>query len=220
LHNPTAIVMPEARRRDIAAVARRHGVLLIEDDVFGFLVPDAPPPFQRLAPDITLHVNSVSKSIAGGLRVGYLAAPPALVPRLESLIRSLTYTTPPLMAEIVTRWIRDGTADRFADGQRMEALARHALARAALGDTISSVPGQHVWMTLPAPWRGEEFVAECHRRGVLVTGADAFVVGRGAAPHAIRLGLCMPARRDDLQRGLDLIAGALALPEPVGMSIV
>lgn len=48
LHNPTAAVMPEARRREIAAIAARHDMPIIEDDCYGFLVPDAPPPMAAL----------------------------------------------------------------------------------------------------------------------------------------------------------------------------
>ena len=223
LHNPTTAVLPLERRHAIAAIARRHGVMILEDDVFGFLMPSAPPPFQRIAPDITVHVNSLSKSVAAGLRIGYLVAPPGLVPRLESAIRALTYVAPALMAEIASRWIRDGSADGFARQQREEAAARQRIAREILGDdpaVVAPSAGQHLWLKLPEPWRREEFVAEALRRGVAVTGADAFMVGRAAAPHAVRISLCMPAHREDLRRGLRTLAETLASPVTAGLSIV
>jgi len=49
-----------------------------------------------------------------------------------------------------------------------------------------------------------------------VTGADAFMVGRAAAPHAVRIGLCMPARREDLRRGLEILGETLASPTTTG----
>lgn len=76
LHNPTTAIMPTERRRRIIEIARKYDVTIVEDDVFGFLVPDGPAPIQVLAPDITLHISSLSKSIAPGLRIGYLRRHP------------------------------------------------------------------------------------------------------------------------------------------------
>ncbi|WP_261403786.1 PLP-dependent aminotransferase family protein [Chenggangzhangella methanolivorans] len=85
--NPTCITMPEARRREILAVARRHGLTILEDDPYSPLAGDAPPAFATLAPDCVWHVHTVSKCLTPGLRVAYVAAPSAaaraeLVPAL------------------------------------------------------------------------------------------------------------------------------------------
>ena len=201
--------MPLERRQRIIEIARQYDVTIIEDDVFGFLMPEAPPPMQTLAPDITLHISSLSKSIAPGLRIGYLVAPSRLMPRLEGTMRALNYAVPPLMSELASRWIEDGSADRFADTQRRECLIRHAMAQEILRDCpVIAVPsvGQHLWLKLPEPWRREDFVSETRQRGVMLTGADVFMVGRGAAPHAVRVGLSMPTRREDVRHGLEVIA--------------
>ncbi|MBK4719998.1 PLP-dependent aminotransferase family protein [Azospirillum sp. YIM DDC1] len=221
LHNPTASVMPQARRVEIAAIARRYGVVLVEDDVFGFLVHDAKP-IQAIAPDVTVYVNSLSKSVSAGLRVGYVVAPPALVPRVEAVIRALQYSSPPLPPEVATRWITDGSADRIAEAQRGEATARQRIARSIL--PASAVCGhasaQHLWLVLPEPWRRDDFIAEALRRGVKVTGGDVFAVGRASAPHAVRLGLCHPHSRDELARGLRTLADLLENPQTAMLSIV
>ena len=223
LHNPTTAIMPTERRRRIIEIARKYDVTIVEDDVFGFLVPDGPPPIQVMAPDITLHISSLSKSIAPGLRIGYLVAPPRLMPRLEATMRALNYAVPPLMGELATRWIEDGSADRFAETQCRECRARHALAAEILRDgpavAVPSV-GQHLWLKLPDPWRREDFVAETRSRGIILTGADVFMVGRGAAPHAVRVGLSMPARREDVRHGLEVIADLLCSPAGATVSMV
>ncbi|HYD30424.1 MAG TPA: aminotransferase class I/II-fold pyridoxal phosphate-dependent enzyme, partial [Azospirillaceae bacterium] len=194
-------------------IARQYGVTIVEDDAFGFLAP-ANRPIQTLAPDVTLYVCSLSKSIAAGLRVGYLVAPSHLVPRLEATIRALNYSFPPLMSEIASRWIQSGQADAFAAIQRDEAHARQALALEILPRLLIGGPplGQHLWLNLPEPWRREDFVAEARERGVAVTGADAFTVGRASAPHAVRIGLCQPRSRDEVVRGLKALAAVLANP--------
>ncbi|MBP2301341.1 aminotransferase-like domain-containing protein [Azospirillum picis] len=221
LQNPTAVVMPTARRREIIEIARRYGVVLIEDDVFGFMVPDAEP-IHGMAPDITLYVSSVSKSLAAGLRLGFIVAPPELRSRAEATIRALQYSAPALPAEVAARWIQDGTADRIVATQREEDLARQRLARSILpADAVCGHPAaQHLWLVLPEPWRREDFIAEARRRGVIVTGADAFAVGRASAPHAVRLGLCMPRGRDEAARGLRALADALDAPAAAMLSIV
>jgi DNA-binding transcriptional MocR family regulator len=222
LQNPTALVMPADRRVAIATIARRYGVTLIEDDVFGFLAEDAPPPIQTLAPDVTIYLASLSKSVAAGLRLGFLLAPPALIPRLEAVIRAMHYSLPQLVAEIATRWINDRTADRFAEIQRNEAGVRQALARRMLpAGTVHGHPKSfHFWLTLPEPWRREEFVGQMLRRGVTITGADAFVVGRVSAPHAVRVSLCMPVQREEAVRGLSLLADTLAHPAVAGLAVI
>ncbi|HYE00806.1 MAG TPA: PLP-dependent aminotransferase family protein [Alphaproteobacteria bacterium] len=222
LHNPTTATQPLERREEIADIARRYGVTIIEDDVFGFLHPDAPPPIAALAPDITIYLNSLSKSVAPGLRVGYLAASPALMPRLDMVMRASFRMAPPLLAEVASLLIQDGRADRFAAWQREEAAARNVLlAEIMAGYAVTSHPNSHhAWLRLPEPWRREDFITAAAQAGVAVTGADAFIVGRNAAPHAIRLSLCAPQRREDVRRGLTILADLLHMPAPQAASVI
>ena len=84
--SPTAVVMPEARRRAIAELARRHDLMILENAVYRPLVPDAPPPISALAPERSFVFSSFSKIIAPGLRTGFLVAPPG---RTRDLILGL-----------------------------------------------------------------------------------------------------------------------------------
>lgn len=219
LHNPTASVMPEARRREVAAVAERHHVTIIEDDVYGVLPPDAPPPIASYAPERSFYIASTSKSLAPGLRIGYLAAPAEAVERAAAVIRTTTWEATPLMAEIVTTWIEDGTVDRILEWKREEIEARRAIARSILGDYFDGSSSQmsgHIWLQLPEPWRSEDFVAQARTRGVIVTPSEAFVAGRlTSAPHAVRLCLGSPHSRQQLEKGLAILASILQdAPEP------
>jgi DNA-binding transcriptional MocR family regulator len=222
LQNPTATVMPEARRREVAAVARHHGVLIVEDDVNGQLLLDPLPPLATFAPESTLFLGGTAKSLAPGLRIGYLCAPPALVGRLASGVRATTWMAAPLMAEIAARWIADGTAERVLEGRRRETAERRRVLEEVLGPVPRSHPAaSHVWLPLPEPWRAEAFADELGRRGVAVTPASAFAVARGASPQAIRL--CLGAARDRsaLARGLRILAETLRgspaeVPLPAG----
>lgn len=221
LQNPTASVMSQGRRAAVAEIARRHGVLIIEDDVFGFLVPDALP-IQAIAPDITVYLSSVSKSLSAGLRVGYLVAPQHLVSRMESVIRALQFSIPSLPAEIISHWITNGQADRIVATQRQADTARQILARSIL--PASAVRGhpasQHLWLALPEPLQRYGFMAEARRRGVAVIGADSFLVGRTAAPHAVRISLCADLAQEDLVYGLNVLADAIDNPASAMLSLV
>jgi DNA-binding transcriptional MocR family regulator len=222
LQNPTAAVMPAERREAIAEICRRHGVVIVEDDIYGFLIPDAPPPLSRFSPDNSIYIASLSKSLAAGLRVGYIHAAPPLVDRIASGLRTTTWMATPLMAEIAARLIRSGEAVRLAQAQRAEAIARQAIAVERLaGFELATHPASfHVWLKLPEPWRREEFTVQARQRGVGVASAEAFAVGRAPVPHAVRLGLSAARDRAALDRALTILATLLREPPDRGIALV
>jgi DNA-binding transcriptional MocR family regulator len=212
LHNPTNAVMPLKRRKALAAYAEKAGALIVEDDIYGHLAGDQTPPLAALAPARTLYLCGTSKSIAPGLRIGYLLAPAELVPAVGDALHATSWTSPSLMGEIATMLIRDGTADKFVTWHRQESLARQALARdlLGLGDDRPLRPSYHLWLPLPAPWRAQDFAAELRRAGVLVSPAEAFAVDRSPAPHAVRISLGAVRERARLRDGLERVADLLA----------
>jgi DNA-binding transcriptional MocR family regulator len=214
LQNPTGCTMSMQRREDVAGIARSHGLMILEDDVNGFL-PDAPlPPLATLAPDHTFYITGTSKSLAPGLRIGYVVPPAAEVQRLGSTIQATTWFTAPLMAEIATQWIESGAADEMAAWKRAETAARYACAVDILGPWLpSSGPVSfHLWISLPDPWRAESFVAQARARGVAVNSPDEFLVGRDTAPHAVRVCLGAGLSRDRMEQGLRRLADLLRTP--------
>lgn len=222
LQNPTAGVLSEARRHEIAAIARAHDLAIVEDDVHRLLVPDAPPPLARLAPERTYLIAGTSKAIAGALRIGFLVAPPAMVERLALTIWATVWMATPLAGEITALWIEDGTADRVVERRRREAAARQRLARTVLGDLAyhSQPHAFHIWLELPEPWRSDELVRAAARRGVLVAPAEAFAVGRTPIPRAVRVSLSGAETREELAAGLAVLAELLADPPIPGPAIV
>jgi DNA-binding transcriptional MocR family regulator len=222
IQNPTASVMPSERRAEIAAIARQHAVALIEDDIHALLTEERPRPLSAFAPEISYSITSTSKVLAPGLRIGFLLAPPGMLERLAAGIRATTWAAAPLMAEIASAWIRDGTADLILADRRREASARQALARSLLADADyrAHPRGYFVWLRLPDPWRSESFTAQVRARGALVTPSEAFVVGRLTTPHAVRVCLGAVASRVTLERGLRIVAEALAGPMDTSFPVV
>ncbi len=226
LQNPTGIVWPEERRRAIAEIVRRHRLFVVEDDTTAFLVAEPPPPLAELAPEAVFFVSSTSKSMGAGLRIGFLHLPrsddSALRDRIATTASAIHWMTPPLMAEIVRRWIESGEADRIVEKRRKEIRARRALLDSRLGNpaTPSDERSSFVWLLLPEPWRCGDFVTEAQRVGVAVTPSEAFAVGRAEAPHAVRIAIGTPRERTEVESGLERLAEILRRTRSAGHAVV
>ncbi|MGI5438681.1 PLP-dependent aminotransferase family protein [Streptomyces shenzhenensis] len=188
-HNPTAITLSGQRRQAIVDIARRHDLQIIEDDVFGLLVPDAGTtavPLAALAPERTLFVTSLSKTLAPGLRCGFLAGPPEMADRLGALIRATVFNPSPLSTAVVMRWLDDGTAERLLDWQRTEMARRREAAEQLLGAhrEISSVRAAalHAWVELREPWSASEVVTLADSLGITISPTLYFGAADQATP--------------------------------------
>ncbi|MEV4940592.1 PLP-dependent aminotransferase family protein [Streptomyces zaomyceticus] len=190
LHNPLGWVMPTAHRTRLIEIARHHGPLIIEDASYAFLVEDPPPPLAATAPDVTVHVSGVSKSIATGLRVGFVVAPPPTLPSLERAIRATTWNTPALTTAVACRWLDDGTVDRLEVRKRRDAEARQALAGQELaGLSLVSHPSSYfTWLPLPDDARADRLTATLARRHISVSTAEPYNTSTHT-PQALRLAL-------------------------------
>ncbi len=214
LQVPTTVTLADTRRMQIAEIAQRHDVILLEDDVFGPLKADRPSPIATLAPEHTIYVTSLSKSVAPGLRVGFLHAPTPLVPALHHAINLSIWMTPPMTLEIAARLIRDGTAMKLATQQRKAAEHRQSLARSILGNAefTADPHGFHLWMSLPEDRRADTFRAQSARHGVLVSDGRSFAARADDAPNSIRV--CLTHEADDarLRKGLQILGNLLHVP--------
>lgn len=190
LHNPLGWVMPATDRTRLIEIARQYGALIIEDAAYAFLVEDPPPPLAASAPDITIYVSGLSKSVATGLRVGFVVAPPSRVPALERAIRVTTWNTPALTTAIACRWLEDGTVDHLEAQKRSDAKARQALARQELaGLPLISHPSSYfTWLTLPDDARADRLTATLARQHISVSTAEPFATSNHT-PQALRLAL-------------------------------
>jgi DNA-binding transcriptional MocR family regulator len=219
LHNPTTATMGAERRREIAAIAERYGVAIIEDDAYGML-PDQPcAPLAALAPDLTYYISSLSKSLSPALRIAYLVVPNArIAARLTANIRASTSIASPLTSAIATRWIETGSADNVLRAIRQETRERHRLLRSHLPLAQSTPEAFHAWLPLRSTWDRHAFAAKLRSVGIGVVASDAFAVG--AAPEAVRLGLGGVATREELEASLTVIADVLDQSPSFGSMVV
>lgn len=192
LQSPLGYTMSVERRRAIARLLDQSEIVAIEDAVYGFLCDEEP--LAALAPDRVILVDSLSKRMAPGLSLGFVAAPPALFDRLARTIRNGAWTASGLPLAMALHLIQDGLAGRLGAAKRIDAVARNALARRVLGnlDVQGDVRAYHLWLGLPHSWTPERFAMATARNGVAVSPASAFAVGPDPVPNGVRLALGSP----------------------------
>jgi DNA-binding transcriptional MocR family regulator len=220
VQNPTGRVMSRRRRQEVARVVARLGLVVVEDDAYGFLV-EGLPSLASLIPDRTFYIRGLSKSLVPGLRVGLLRTAPGWIDRVTGAIFATTVMVAPLEAAAAVEWMQNGTAERVAAWKRQEIRARQELARKLFGAAAAgALESQHLWLQLPPRWPAEDFTREARQRGVIVTPGREFAVARHAAPNAVRVCLGPPADRATLKKALSTLADILDdTPQAFGTAV-
>lgn len=190
VHNPLGWVMSASRRQALVAIARRHGLLLIEDAPYAFLAESPPPPLAALAPETTVYVSGLSKSVATGLRVGFVAAPVEWVPRIERAIRATTWNTPGVMTAIACGWLDDGTVTRLEADKRQDAMRRQAIVAEVFNGLhcVCHPASYFAWLPLAEEARADRVASELMAHQISVSTAEPFSTS-AQVPHAIRMAL-------------------------------
>ncbi|KQV81832.1 PLP-dependent aminotransferase family protein [Rhizobium sp. Root1220] len=207
-HNPTLATMPLERRARIAEIAKRHGVWLIEDDLYGGMTGDETPLLASLAPDRTFLISGLSKAVAAGVRGGWVACPPHFAQRIKVTHKMITGGLPFILAEACARLVESGEAHAIRRASVEELSVRERLARQQFqGFDFTSHP--HVpflWLKLPDPWLSGTFKNAAYRDGVLIDDEDEFRAARSdKVYHRVRVGFSSPKNSEDLAAGLMIL---------------
>lgn len=202
--NPTTATMNAQRLKDIAEVALRHGLILIEDDVYGFQPEHRDPPLAHFIPDNAIYVNGFAKSISPGLRVGCMRTPKSLYATLTRAVQITGWMIPPLMGEIAARWITSGVARDIIKWHQQEMIARNRMAADILNgfDFAQQSESLHLWLRMPDAHNADEAIRQLNQRGVIMAGPESFITTQTATPHALRLCLGSAPTRDQLRAAL------------------
>jgi DNA-binding transcriptional MocR family regulator len=211
LQNPTASVISEGRRRELARMAEKLKLTIIEDDPYSRLLAAPPPAFLTLAPERTFHVATLAKCISPFLRTAFLAAPDAhAAERIAAAIRGTTMMAPPLMTGLACEWLRSGLAGEITNAVRAEAEARQEIARSILPKGfVASGSSLHLWYPLQSQLRSAELADIARRRGLAISPAEEFAVGQDFA-NGFRLALGAMPNRERLMEGLESLASILS----------
>lgn len=222
IHNPTTATLDAERRQNLAKIAAQHNVPIVENDIYGPLVARPIAPIYTMAKTSCCYVCGVSKSVASGIRVGYVVAPRDRVGAIMASIHATTWTVAPLLAELVSQWIHDGTANNIIAAHRAEIARRQDIARSTLGSDIFICHPQsyHIWLPLPSHWRLHEFTEACIQNGVAVTAGSVFSINAAYAPNAVRISLGAQQDSEVLKTGLARIAQTLRMPPASGTLLI
>ena len=182
--NPTGRTMSEARRAALVAKADELGVPLVEDNPYGDLWFDQPPPAPLTArnPEGCIYLGSFSKVLAPGLRLGYVVAPQAIYPKLLQAKQAADLHSPSFNQRLVAEVLKDGFLERHVPTiralyKRQRDAMHAALERelASLGVTWSRPDGgMFLWARLPEGMNAIELLPEAVERNVAFVPGAAF----------------------------------------------
>lgn len=213
-HDPTNTTMSLERRHQVVALARELDCLIVEDDSAGYLVSDPLPTFSALAPERSVYIIGLNRTLAVGLRVGFIAMRPRVMDRLRSTIDALSWTSPALLGEITASLITNRGGGKLMRWHREDAAMRQMLARKILGltaaPTFSEMTSNHLWLPLVAPFGAIAVTGSLAARNVAVFPSQEFAVEDGLVPEAIRICLGGVSDLERLETGLRIIANTIA----------
>lgn len=185
-HNPTGIVWSESRRRQVLEICQELRLPLVEDDAYGALtLPGrAKPPLPIKAIDksgVVLYVNSMSKTVAPGLRIGWLAGPRSVIERLADAKQQMDFGTSSISQQLAASFL-DGASWSI----QMERLSSYLLEqRQTMLDALEKEAGDflswndpegsfHFWCRLHRPLDEEELLEAMIREGVVCTPGSVY----------------------------------------------
>lgn len=213
LQNPTTATLSIRRREQIADIALRHNVSVIEDDAYGMLPEAVPPPIAEFAPGLTYYITGMSKWLGAGLRTAYVVSPTAAAnQRAAGALRATTVMSSPWTHRMVTTWLDEGLASAVLSAIREECQARSSVARAQLEAHGARIPPTsfHLWLPLPCA-RGLEsgLAGRLQALGVAAVASSAFSTDRDPPP-ALRICLGGALTREDCGRALQAVVQAVS----------
>lgn len=209
--NPTTHTMSAGCRKRIADVAKELDLLLIEDGINSLLANKPDDAIAAAAPDHTIFIFSLSKTILPALRLSYLAVPPRWKKQLENALYNINLSQSALLTELAARLIASGQLEPLLERRRKGLALRNEITDRILhgfrvrGDCQSLSR----WLLLPDGMSGEEFERISLEHGVFVYGSERFAVGKDRPIGAARLAICAPGSLEELEQGLTILKSLL-----------
>lgn len=206
-HNPTASFMSVENRKIIAEIAKKYNLFVIEDASYHLLGKNPLPALASFAPEQVIHIASLSKSLAPGLRLAYVAVPYQFKEPVSRALYNLNITVSPLLAELAARTIVSNQFEVLIEGHREQTICRNQIANRYFADytCLGGETGIFRWLLLPGGITGAEFEKLAAEHGVQVYAAERFVVGNSCPERAVRVSVCAPETLEELEKGLIIL---------------
>jgi 2-aminoadipate transaminase len=218
-HNPMGVTLSEERRIQIIRLARQYDFTIVEDDVYRDLAFDSPvpPSFYALAEGVqVMHIGSFSKTLAPGLRLGWLIASADAVQGFVNCgTTQMGGGASPLSAQIVAEYCRQGYWDDHVDHLRQLYGMRRDRMLSALDqfmpDSVSWTKpsgGFFIWLTLPDNITAREVKQQALERGVLVASGEGYFINPADGAHNLRLTYSF-APPEDIETAVQILADVI-----------
>lgn len=216
LHNPTGRDLSPGRRERLLDLVRRHGFFIVEDGIYGDLrfEGEERPSLRADAPAHAIYTDSLSKTVGGGLRAGWVIASGPVLDRIVAEKRSDDIHTPVLSQLVAAEFLAQG---HYAD-QLERARAHYRRGRDAMKESIDRhlggfahylepLGGGHLWASLDSPVSERDLVDEAWRQGVAYAPGGAMSVAR-TQDLCLRLSYCY-LEPDEMDEGVRRLGAAL-----------
>jgi 2-aminoadipate transaminase len=220
LHNPTGRDLSPERRAHLIELARRHGFFIVEDGVYGDLRFEGEDlrPLRAEAPDHVVYVDSLTKTVGGGLRLGWVAASGPVLSAVAREKRGDDIHSATLPQLVGARFLAAGNYERhIADTaipfyrERRDAMIE-AVERelAPVASYVHPLGGGHLWVTLHEPLDERALIDEAQRQGVTFVPGVAMVPERPRRTHMrLSYGYLEPSELREAVRRLGVAIRAL-----------
>ncbi len=214
-HNPTGILMQSERRKQLMETCEREQLPVIEDDAYGELWLESPPPHPLKSLDKTglvLYLGSLSKSLSPGLRIGWVAGPEPVIERLADIKMQTDYGSSSLSQWAAEEWLESGLYDKHLEFVRRQLLIRRDTALRALSRHFESIAhwrvprgGFYIWLKLLADTSMQRVFNRSLEEGILLNPGSVYDPCAGSF---IRLSYAY-AGLEELEKGIAKLASII-----------
>ncbi|MCF6411413.1 PLP-dependent aminotransferase family protein [Pseudalkalibacillus salsuginis] len=209
-NNPTTTMISDVRKHELAAVIKKHRLILIEDDIHAFMtagiIPDYKQPMYNLLPEQTVYISGTTKSICSGLRVAYMVFGEALQQKVLQAIFNINVKTSALDAEVITELILSGKVHDIFSKKHDLALASNLMyseffpEENPTGHPLSF----YRWLDI-GDINGPQLEKELKKQGIRVFHSDRFLSGSFTTENYLRIALSSTHSLGELRKGLEIL---------------
>jgi len=205
--NPTTHTMSLSGRKMIAKTAKENNLIVIEDGAHSMLNANPLPAVASFAPEHTVYIASLSKTVAPGFRLAYVISPLQYKSLLSDALYNINLSLSPFLTELASRMIASESVDSIIEEHRQLTKNRNRLVNHYLPKHLLIGPDECIfrWLLLPENYTGKEFEKLAQQAGVQVYASERFAVGKAKPPAAVRIVVTAPETMDELRTGLEVL---------------
>lgn len=219
--NPTTHTMSLETRKMIAEAAKAMNLLIIEDGIYNLLADQPMPPIASFAPEQTVCLASLSKTVSAGLRTAFVTVPDQYRQKLITVLYSMNISISPLLATVSAGLIEEGIADEIVAERKRDIVKRNRI----VNEILDGIPAAGAlssplrYIQLPEYFTGKSFEICAQQAGVHVYGAERFAVGNKPVEKAVRISVTTPRSTEELREGLNRLRELLVQPKECFMHL-